>query len=70
MRSTAGDIPFPEPPFSGKMPRRPTNAEVRTREYLTEHEVDALRAVCPLEGTRELFTEIMGEYKARPAYCG
>jgi len=24
------------------MPRRPTNAEVRTREYLTEHEVEAL----------------------------
>ena len=41
--STGADvIAFPQTSFSGKLPKRPKNKDVRTREYLTESEVDAL----------------------------
>lgn len=33
---------LPQAPFSGKLPRKPKNKAVRTREYLTEKEVTAL----------------------------
>lgn len=34
--------PFPRASFSGKLPKRMKNIEVRTREYLTEQEVELL----------------------------
>ncbi len=42
MRSTATIIPLRQPPFSGELPRKPKNKHVRSREYLTEKEVEAL----------------------------
>ncbi len=42
MRHTAEVIPLPQTSFSRKMPRKPKNKDVRTREYLTEKEVDQL----------------------------
>ncbi len=42
MQNTATVIPLPQPPFSGKLPRKPKNQDVRSREYLTEDEVDKL----------------------------
>ncbi len=42
MRSTAKVIPLPQTPFSGMMPRKPKNADARSREYLTDKEVEAL----------------------------
>lgn len=42
MSSTASIITFPRPSFSGKLPKRLRNKDVRTREYLSESEVDAL----------------------------
>lgn len=42
MSTTANVITFPQPSFSGKLPKRPKNKDVRTREYLTENEIDAL----------------------------
>lgn len=42
MRHSSNVIPLPQPPFSGKLPRKPKNKDVRTREYLTKAEVDKL----------------------------
>ncbi len=42
MRSTAKVIPLPQTPFSGMMPRKPKNTDARSREYLTDKEVEAL----------------------------
>jgi type 1 fimbriae regulatory protein FimB/type 1 fimbriae regulatory protein FimE len=35
-------IPFPQTSISGKMPKKPRNKAVRSREYLTDKEVEAL----------------------------
>jgi type 1 fimbriae regulatory protein FimB/type 1 fimbriae regulatory protein FimE len=35
-------IPLRQPSFSGKLPRKPKNRDVRSREYLTDKEVDHL----------------------------
>lgn len=35
-------IPLRQPPFSGKLPTKPRNKDVRSREYLTDKEVDQL----------------------------
>lgn len=40
MRPSAQIIALPQASFSGKMPRKPRNKDVRTREYLTPEEVD------------------------------
>jgi type 1 fimbriae regulatory protein FimB/type 1 fimbriae regulatory protein FimE len=37
-------VPLSQPSFSGKLPRKPQNKDVRSREYLTEAEVDKLMA--------------------------
>lgn len=42
MGTEANVVTFPQAPKTGKMPRRRKNAEVRSREYLTEDEVNAL----------------------------
>lgn len=45
MRHIDNVIELPRPPFSGKsnaMPRKPRNKDVRTREYLTDDEVESL----------------------------
>ena len=42
MRPSAQVIDLPQPPFSGKSPRKPRNKDVRSREYLTPDEVDRL----------------------------
>ena len=43
MRSKAKVIPLRQAPKNGKLVlRRPKNSEVRTREYLTEREVERL----------------------------
>ncbi len=42
MPSTAKVIQLPQPSFSGKMPRKPKNGDVRSREFLTDKEVEAL----------------------------
>lgn len=42
MRHTAEVIPLHQTPFSGKMPTKPRNKDVRSREYLTEKEVNQL----------------------------
>ena len=42
MRATANVIDLPQPPFSGKLPRKPRNKDVRSREYLTPDEVAQL----------------------------
>lgn len=42
MRNTATVIALYQTPFSGKLPKKPKNKDVRTREYLTEKEVDGL----------------------------
>ena len=35
-------VPLSQPSFSGKLPKKPRNQDVRSREYLTEKEVDKL----------------------------
>lgn len=40
--TTAQVIELPQPSISGKMPRKPRNKDVRTREYLTPDEVERL----------------------------
>ena len=35
-------VPLSQGSFSGKLPRKPRNQDVRSREYLTEKEVDRL----------------------------
>ena len=42
MRNTATVVPLRQPPFSGKLPKKPENKDVRSREYLTEKEVNEL----------------------------
>lgn len=42
MRPTSNIVELPQASFSGKMPRKPRNKDVRTREYLTADEVDKL----------------------------
>ena len=42
MQDTAKVITLPRPSFSGKMPMKPKNIDVRSREYLTPIEVDML----------------------------
>ena len=42
MRPTAQVIELPQPSFSGKLPRKPRNKDVRSREYLTPDEVEQL----------------------------
>jgi len=42
MGAKADVISFPQPSFSGKLPKRPKNQEVRSREYLTNEEVELL----------------------------
>ena len=35
-------VPLSQASFSGKLPRNPKNGAVRTREYLTEKEIERL----------------------------
>ena len=42
MGDNAKVLPFPQTPKMGKLPRRQKNNEVRSREYLTEQEVELL----------------------------
>ncbi len=42
MGDKAEVLSFPQPSKTGKLPTRSTNKEVRTREYLTEQEVELL----------------------------
>jgi type 1 fimbriae regulatory protein FimE len=42
MQDSSAVIPFPQASFSGKMPIKPKNKDVRSREYLTEKEVELL----------------------------
>ena len=42
MRDASNVVPLRQPPFSGKLPRKPKNKDIRTREYLTEKEVDEI----------------------------
>jgi len=35
-------VPLSQASFSGKLPKKPRNKDVRTREYLTEKEVERL----------------------------
>jgi type 1 fimbriae regulatory protein FimB/type 1 fimbriae regulatory protein FimE len=43
MPSTANVIQLLQPSLKGKMPRKPRNKDVRSREYLTDKEVEALQ---------------------------
>jgi len=42
MGDSANVLGFPQASKTGKLPKRPKNSEVRSREYLTEIEVEAL----------------------------
>ena len=42
MATYSNVIQLPQSSFSGKLPRKPRNKDVRSREYLTEKEVDRL----------------------------
>jgi len=42
MKTYANVVPLSHASFSGKMPKKPKNKEVRTREYLTSKEIDKL----------------------------
>jgi integrase len=44
MPTCAMVVPLPQTSFSGKLPKKPRNKDVRSREYLTEKEVDKLMA--------------------------
>ena len=44
MRSEARVVELVQPSFSGKMPAKPKNKDVRSREYLTTDEVERLMA--------------------------
>ena len=50
MVATATIVPLRQTSKTGKLPRRRKNAEVRSREYLTEDEVEALRAAAGRAG--------------------
>jgi type 1 fimbriae regulatory protein FimB/type 1 fimbriae regulatory protein FimE len=43
-------VPLSQTSFSGKLPRKPRNKDVRSREYLTEKEVDKLTAAARKTG--------------------
>jgi hypothetical protein len=43
-------VPLSQASFSGKLPRKPKNKDVRSREYLTEKEVDKLMAAARKTG--------------------
>ena len=42
MQHTADVIPLPRASFTGKLPTKPRNKDVRSREYLLPDEVDQL----------------------------
>ena len=42
MDARAEILPFPQTPKTGKLPKRQKNSDVRSREYLTEEEVESL----------------------------
>ena len=42
MKTYANIVPLSQCSFSGKLPRKPHNKDVRSREYLTDKEVDRL----------------------------
>ncbi len=42
MRSAGNVVELRQPPFSGKLPRKPKNKDVRSREYLTSDEIEQL----------------------------
>ena len=42
MKTYDNVVPLSQPSFSGKLPQKPRNKDVRTREYLTEKEVNRL----------------------------
>ena len=44
MPTCAMVVPLPQTSFKGKLPRKPRNKDVRSREYLTETEVEKLMA--------------------------
>lgn len=50
MRTSAQVIELHQSSFSGKLPRKPKNKDVRTREYLTEQEVEAVMKAASGEG--------------------
>ena len=50
MRNTAKVVPLRQPPYSGKLPRKPKNKDVRSREYLTDKEVEALMSAARRTG--------------------
>jgi integrase len=50
MQDSSVVIPFPQASFSGKMPVKPKNKDVRSREYLTEKEVESLIAAAKSTG--------------------
>ena len=50
MRSAGNIVELPQVPFSGKMPRKPRNKDVRSREYLTADEVDRLMSAASKVG--------------------
>ncbi len=50
MRTKTNVIPIRQPSFSRKLPRKPRNKDVRTREFLTPTEVDALMKAAGVVG--------------------
>ena len=50
MRHSSQVIPLHQASFSGKLPRKPKNREVRSREYLTNEEVEKLMAAARKTG--------------------
>ena len=50
MPTSATVIPIRQSSFSGKLPRKPKNCDVRTREYLTEGEVESLVKAAGAQG--------------------
>jgi len=50
MGTKAEVVSFPQTPKTGKSPKRRRNAEVRSREYLTEDEVQALAKAAKVTG--------------------
>ncbi len=50
MDNRAEVLSFPQTSKTGKLPKRPKNKDVRTREYLTEQEVELLMDVARKTG--------------------
>jgi type 1 fimbriae regulatory protein FimE len=50
MPTCAMVVPIPQTSFKGKLPKKPRNKDVRSREYLTEKEVDKLMAAAKSVG--------------------